>query len=212
MRALEIEARGLDEFIKLFEDFPQRANEAARLAVIETARFARRQGSKEIRDQVNFSRGYLGDEKTGRLVIGYPKRADGTEAVILGRDRPTSLARFAVGNTKPGRRKSGNPVKVRVSSKGGTETLKRGFFIRLRQGKVLDDENFNVGLAVRLAKGERLQNKRQAILIASGLYLLYGPSVGQVFSAVAEDIEPEVSEKLETEFLRQFDRLESKYA
>src|SRR5690606_3409618 len=210
MRALEIEARGLDEFIKLFEDFPQRANEAARLAVIETARYARREGSKEIRDQVNFSRCYLGDEKTGRLVIGDPKRSDGTEAVILGRDRPTSLARFAIGSTKPGKRRK--PVKVRVSAKGGTETLKRGFFIRLRQGKVLDDENFNVGLAVRLAKGERLQNKRQAILIASGLYLLYGPSVGQVFSAVAEDIEPEVSEKLETEFLRQFDRLESKYA
>src|SRR5690606_41794986 len=105
MRALEIEARGLDEFIKLFEDFPQRANEAARLAVIETARFARREGSKEIREQVNFSRSYLGDEKTGRLVIGYPKRSDGTEAVILGRHRPTSLARLPVGTPKPGNRR-----------------------------------------------------------------------------------------------------------
>lgn len=200
-----VQARGLDKLQRYFERFPKVAEQASRLAVNDAATFGLTSGKREIRNQVSLSSSYLNDPDKIRIT----KRAKGSdlEAVIVANARPISLARFAQGSrTTFGKRPGG--IKVRVKARGGTKQIGRGFLIRLRSGAALDDANFNVGLAVRLKKGERVRNKkiiRQDSL--RGLALLYGPSVNQVFRTVAPDITPAIEQRLRQEFLRQFARL-----
>jgi hypothetical protein len=80
--------------------------------------------------------------------------------------------------------------------------------MRLRRGKSIEGDSFNIGLAIRLKPGETIRNKREMVAFSKGLYLLYGPSVGQVFDDVAIDMEPMLSDRMEDEFVRQFNRLE----
>jgi hypothetical protein len=201
-----IETRGLEQLNALFEQLPEVAEQAARLAVNDTARFARRLASKKIRDEVAFRPRYLGNDDEGALSIAkYASTAD-DDAVVRGRNDARSLASFAT--NRPAFGKPG--VKVRVSP-GKTQTMDRAFLMRLRRGtNDIDAENYNKGLAIRLKKGERVANKKQMKAIgSSGLYLLYGPSVAQVFDDVAVEMQPEVADYLVTEFVRQFERLSS---
>ena len=90
--------------------------------------------------------------------------------------------------------------------------LKNAWLERLNKGASLTEDNYNVGLAVRLKPGERLLNKRathKSWLVKDKVALLYGPSVDQVFSSVADDVIPEMGELMSTEFFRQFARLTS---
>lgn len=209
--SVEVATRGLDSLVSFFERLPKIAEEASVLAVNAGARFAHTAGSKGIREQVAFTARYLGSATDGgnaRLGIVKKARGGDVEAVVRGRERPTSLARFAVGTKTLGRRTSGRPVRVKVSARGSAKALPGAWLMRLRQGGVLDDENFNVGLAIRLKPGQTI-NKREFVggTTRGGLTMLYGPSVAQVFRDVARDIEGPVSSKVETEFVRQFERL-----
>ena len=79
--------------------------------------------------------------------------------------------------------------------------MRRAFFIRLRRGNaVITAENANVGLAIRLAEGERVDNKNTMGPLGGNLYLLYGPSVGQVFRTVAEKSADQVGDALAERF------------
>lgn len=198
-----IETRGLNDLMSLFDQLPEVADEAARLALNDTARFARRLGSKKVREEVAFRPRYLGNDEDGALSVAkYASNAEG-EAVVRARNDARSLASFSTGRPRFG--KAG--AKVRVAP-GKTKTMENAFFLRLRRGNAdIDAENYNVGLAVRLKKGERVTNKRQMKALGGGLYLLYGPSVAQVFDDVALDMQGEVSDYLATEFVRQFERL-----
>lgn len=194
----------LERLNALFEQLPETAEQAAKLAVNGAARFARRQASKMIREEVAFRPRYLGNDEEGALsIVKFASKAD-DDAVIRGRNDARSLASFAT--NRPAFGKPG--VKVRVAP-GKTQTLNGGFLIRLRRGtNDIDAENYNTGLAIRLKKGERVTNKRQMKAIgSSGLYLLYGPSVAQVFDDVAVEMQPAVTGYLVTEFVRQFERL-----
>ena len=89
-----------------------------------------------------------------------------------------------------------------------TRTLNRAFIIRLRAGDTLSADTFNLGLAIRLRPGEVIANKKiMAKRGPSGLYLLYGPSVDQVFKGAAADAAPQIETLLIDEFTRQFARL-----
>ena len=79
--------------------------------------------------------------------------------------------------------------------------------MRLRAGTADIETKSNLGLALRLRPGESVLNKRQMVQVSGNLYLLYGPSVDQVFRSVAEDIAPEATDILEAEFLRLIDRM-----
>lgn len=215
--SVEITTRGLEQLVDFFERLPEIADKASILAVNTGARFAHSAGSKGIRDQVNFSARYLGSANDGgNARLGIVKRARGgdVEAVVRGRERPTSLARFAVGTKTVGRRTPGRPVRVKVSARGGAKTLPGAWLMRLRAGNSLTDDNFNLGLAIRLKPGQKL-NKREfadtfgdySMSGKSRMVMLYGPSVAQVFRDVARDIEAPVSDKVEAEFVRQFERL-----
>jgi hypothetical protein len=198
-----IDAIGLVETQKYFEQAPEIARSAARLAINQTAE---RKGVKAARDammaQVAFPPGYLDAPR-----FGLTQRATDSNlvAVIRGQFTPTPLGRFAGAARAAfvrGRGRRGGGVTVQIKP-GHSVTLPRAFLLTLRNG--------NIGLAIRLKPGEILANTIGAKLITSGplagLALLYGPSVDQVFRTVAADITPAVLDDLQTEFLRQFVRL-----
>lgn len=166
---------------------------AASMAVNKAADRARVRAAKEMRRQVNFPARYL-EGQNSRLRVTKRAKPDDPVAIITGRRRPTSLARFATGSRK-GR---GGGVYVTVKP-GRSRFIGRSFLMPLRAGR---DELGNVGLAVRTKRGARPRNAYKPVKIAEGLWLLYGPSVDQVFKTVREDIAPDTQEFLAREFAR----------
>lgn len=198
-------AAGLREFTKFVESLPELATEAAFLAVNDTSRDTVPILKREMRKQVNFPSKYLSTER-----LGIRRKANRTslEAVISGRDRPTSLARFAPGATPQNSR--GRPLFVSVKP-GQTKKFVRNngkpsaFLLQLRGG--------NTGLAIRLPKGQEPSSAYRPVPLTrnggkeTGVWLLYGPSVDQVLKGVATDVGQDVAGLLERNFLRQFTRL-----
>jgi hypothetical protein len=157
-----------------------------------------------MRKEVNFPRGYLED----RDRFGQTKQATNADlsATVTARFRPTSLARFSPDSIQGARRTGG--VNVKVNATGGGKFIKKAFFVNLRRGDG-SGPGANVGLAVRLQPGERLRGRRNGatgVKLADDLYLLYGPSVDQVFRQVSVQESPAVADDLQKEFLRQFIR------
>lgn len=195
----KILANGLAEFARFTESLPELAVEAAYLAVSDTSRDAVPLLKREMRKQINFPSSYLTSDRIG--VRRKPTRVT-LEAVISGRDRPTSLARFAEGATVANSRK--RPIFVRV--KAGKQTrLNRAFLVTLKNG--------NVGLAIRLPKGQSPSNAYKPVALTrgggreTGAWLLYGPSVDQVLRGVSDDVQPDILGMLDRNFFRQFTRL-----
>jgi hypothetical protein len=171
-------------------------------AVNKTAERTRAASARQMNDEVAFPAQYLAPSQ-GRLVVSKQAKAGDPEAVIRGRGRPTALARFATSGYKRG---AGVSVEVEP---GRARYMPRAFFLKLRSGASLTETKFNLGLAIRIRPGETpssvIRNKRQFVKSDAGLYLLYGPSVDQVFRTVAVDQSPAAAEFLENEFLRLMD-------
>jgi hypothetical protein len=170
-------------------------------ALNTAAERGRTMGARAIRDEINFPAAYLSPGQKRLYVSKKATRTD-LEARIRARARPTSLARFTTGATAIN--KAGVTVSVQP---GKARFMKRAFLVRLKAGAGAIETRSNLGLAVRLKPGETLRNKNEVRRLDSNLYLLYGPSVDQVFrardgSGVAEDISPEIADILEKEFLR----------
>lgn len=154
--------------------------------VNDTLTYGRTLAAREMEDQVNFPRGYLTGEN-GRLTIA--KRASPGElsGIIRGRDRPTSLARFISGGARKGQR----GVNVEVSP-GIVKPFKTAFLIQLRSN--------NLGLAIRTRDKKPPTSAYKPKEIAPGLWLLYGPSVDQVFNETREMIKPNLEEYMSDRF------------
>lgn len=186
------------EAASFFEAIPEVAAQSAALAINTTVdRKLLPSAKKEMLAQINFPSGYLDQEDR----LGIAKRADANslEAVVRARDRATSLARFTNGQTPQNSR--GRPLNVQVK-RGRTVTLKKAFLVTLKNG--------NIGLAVRLKPGQHLNNKLvtyNEVKLAKDVYLLYGPSVDQVFKGIADEQVDKVAGFAASEFYRQFARL-----
>lgn len=182
-----------DEVIDYFTRLPDIADTAMSLALNDTARGeALQMARKQILEEVAYPAGYL----KSRLVVSKFAKPNDLEVAISGRDRPTSLARFAT-NARAGQR----GIRVEVG-RGNTVQLKKAFIIKLNNG--------NLGLAIRLAPGEQLINRNlttSSRSLGGNVVLLYGPSIDQVFKGVADDIQPAVADAAVAEFFRQFTRL-----
>lgn len=171
-------------------------------ALNKIARDGRAQAAKLIRQDINVPAAFVSPGGNRFYVSKQATRGD-LEARITARGRATSLAQFVRG--KPETRKEGVWIEVQP---GHPTFLKKAFLIKLPQGnKAVTDTQFNLGLAVRLKPGDTLKNKLTARRVASGLYVLYGPSVSQVFranddSGVAEDMIPDLQDKLAAELER----------
>lgn len=185
------------------EAMPAKVKQAAFRAIDKATQMTLTESRHRVRDQIAFPASYLSSADSsgrGRLGITRPATADRPEAIITGRFRATSLARFSTGTLVPGKRNQN--VRLQVSP-GATRGNRRMFPIRLRAGNAPIETKFNLGLAIRLREGETIQNKKRVLQIAKNLYLLYGPSVDQVFRTVREEVGPEAAEIAEREFLRQ---------
>lgn len=189
-----IEVSSLSSLQRFFDDLPNIAEQAAVLAINQVAG---RDGlavlRREMRQQIAFPKGYL---ESDRLKVSRKAQRGSLEAVIRGRDRATSLARFARGQT-PGNTRGRN---VRVTVKPGqTRVLSNAFLVKLKNG--------NLGLAVRLKAGETMKMTEKAVRLAENVWLMYGPSVDQVFRGVADDRAAEIGAMVSKQFIRQFTRL-----
>lgn len=181
---------------------------AASKAINKVTRDARARGAKEIRKQVNLPARYVSPSGKGFYISAVASPAN-LEARITARGRPTSLATFVKGNPRPG--KAGVHLEV---APGRARFMRRAFILRLPGfGGSTDPQLANRGLAIRLRPGERLQNKVDALPFSGKdrrLYLLYGPSVDQVFrsrdgTGVANDMVPGIQDDLSAEFIRLLD-------
>lgn len=192
---------GLTEEIDSFDQLPPDLKKWASQAINRTATHYRAEASRQIREQIAFTASYLSQDK-GRLAVTETAQPSDLEAVVTGRQRPTSLARFATRDTPESSRKKGG---VEVKVKPGRHTFMSGaFLMRLQAGKQLTETKHNLGLAIRLKNGERVRNKRITArrIKGSNLYLLYGPSVDQVFRSVADQEQEKAGEYMLNEFLR----------
>lgn len=189
-------ADALADAARFFEQMPEVAERSAAMAINSVAvRSSLPEARREMRKQIDFPKGYL--EQSDRLYLSKRASKGNLQAVIRGRDRPTSLARFRVPGQTP-QNTRGKPLRLQVKP-GKTVTVNKAFLVTLRGG--------NTGLAVRLKNGQTLRNSDRAIYLGNNVYLLYGPSVEQVFQSVASDIAPKTIDDVADEFLRQFARL-----
>lgn len=192
----------LKEFTEFLDKLGAGVEPAAVYAINDTAQYGRTLGSREIRRRINFKSRYV-DE---RLTVTKRASESSLEAIITGRDRPTSLARFAQGGVRFGRPRVA--PRVRVKAAGAAKPMNNAFFMRLRRGSAaVTAENSNVGLAIRLREGERVHNKQAMVPIGGNIALLYGPSVGQAYRTVSEKTVEQVGDHLADRFARQLERM-----
>lgn len=166
-------------------------------AMNKTIDGARTASARMIRQQVNLPAAYL--NRPDRL--GVTKRATrgDLEAVITGRHRPTSLARFATNGVVGG--KAGARITVKP---GHSVFLPKAFFVNLRSGNT--DSLGNLGLAIRLPKGQRPDRAYKPMKLGdSGLWLLFGPSISQVADDVFTEVSPATADAFQGEFNRLMD-------
>ena len=202
MSVLEITVDGIDDLPDL-NDAPERIVRLARMAINKTADRARTMAARAIRSQVNFPASYLSGSES-RLYLKKRSVGNDLEAIITGRWRATSLARFAKGTGPSAAARRAGGITVEVAP-GEAKFMKGAFFVRLRAGTALTDTQHNLGVAIRLKDGERPRNTRAAAQLDHNVWLLYGPSVQQVFNTVREDISPETRDYLVAEFRRLLD-------
>ncbi len=178
--------------LKSIDDLPDDVLRSARMAVNATIRRTQTAAARSMESQINFPRGYLTGQK-GRLSIAKFASDKDLEGKIVGRDRPTSLARFITGATRTAG--SGAP-----RAAGVTVEVKPGIAKRMPKAFVMKLRNGNTGLAVRTKDGRA--PSQGAKLIAKGLYLLYGPSVDQVFVKTREYVKDDAEAFMQREFER----------
>ncbi len=199
---ITVSSAELEDLASYFETAADAAVPAMRMAINDVAsRGGMAMIRQEMTEQIAFPKGYLSGDR-----IGVTKRATNAnlEAVITGRQRATSLARFS---SATGVNQRGG-VSVRVS-KGRTTYIRQAWLVRLKKGASLDQDNYNIGLAIWVNPGEKV-NKRtlhQSWLVKDQVALLYGPSVDQVFSEVSGNVADPIGDMVIDEFYRQFARL-----
>lgn len=203
--SVSVDLRGvleLDDFLAAVPEITRQAVSQAINSVVAGPGLA--EYRKGISEQVDFPAGYLNDDRLGVTQRATPTRL---EARITGRQRATSLARFAT----TGSVGSKGGVSVRVKKGGGSKYIKNAFKVRLKAGSSLDNDSFNTGLALRLKPGQTVLGKKDTsnmVRLDANVVLLYGPSVDQILrNNVADAKTPVVVDKIATEFFRNFQRL-----
>lgn len=201
---MKVEVSAIAALNDFLEAAPETSRKAASLAMNTIIpRKGMTRYKKAMKSQIAFPAGYLDEtEKFGVTRYATPGLL---EVVISARQRPTSLARFATGGV-PG----GEGLRLKVKA-GRSVSLKKAFLVRLRAGTMLSGENFNLGVAVRIPGGNAAvrgkKDTSRMVRLSKDVFLLYGPSVDQVFRSVSVTETPVVLNEIEQEFYRQFGRL-----
>ena len=210
--SVRVELLGLDNIVTAIRREPENARKALPVAVNFGAKRARQLSSTEMRKEIAFTQGYLNQGSPARLRVSKAATADNPTAIVEGRDRPTSLARFAAGRPTFGRKKGQKSAKVRVRVEpGSTVEVKDAFYVPLRRGNT--GALGNVGIASKGRAGARssgenpkyelTRKRKNGTVVRSGYFLRYGPSVDQVFNETRAKVAPRVLQAMEREFYRQ---------
>lgn len=158
--------------------------ELASAALNDGIGYARKLGGEEILSQVNFPAGYL--DMGGRFEVTQKASPSSPAAKLTARQRPTSLSTFTT-STGP----KGRGVTVAVQP-GKSAQMQRAFVVGIRAG---NKSGGNRGVAVR-TKGPPPAAAHKPVKLFDDdwgtVWLLYGPSVNQVFSDVHSEILPGV--------------------
>ena len=202
--AESINFRGIKDFEKRLEEAETKTLRAASSALNKGADYLRKRGVEEVVKQVSLTRPYARKNLTV-TERAQPKHGR-LSSTVTGRKRPTSLLRFD--GVDLGR---GKGVSVNVA--GRRRVIRRGFPMKL---KGRGGQGENVGLAIRLPKNDRIKNKRivRKPLFKdkdTGIWLLYGPSVDQIFrnatrpmQGFPDKVMPDTYEVIQKEFERAF--------
>ncbi len=189
------------EALKKFEDFGQDLQKNLSRAINTAAVKYRTEAAMRVRRKINLPASAV-SPRSGNLVVSRRANPSHLESRIRAKGRPRGLASFSTGG-KVGR--AGVAVSVTPSS---VKFLPQAFLIRLKglEGSTAPGKA-NIGLAVRLGPGKKITNKLYHIKVGTGLYLLYGPSLRQVFLAnsgegVAKEISPDIIKDIEDEVKR----------
>jgi hypothetical protein len=193
---------GLEGYLEAAPDRTRRSMSIAMNDVLRGPGLARYRVG--VANQINLPPDYIDQ----RLTFDKFSTPSDLTASIVGRQRPTSLARFATGGAVGAK----GGVSVRVQKNGGGSRLPGAFLVRLNKGPGISDDNYNLGLAVRLKPGQTTigtkKDTSQMVHLAANVVLLYGPSIDQVLNNSVVDAEtPEVTSAVATEFYRQFARM-----
>lgn len=208
-----IKVNGIRDFEKFLAKQPALANKAAALAINDITRKSYSASRKLITAKVNLPKSYLDGVGAGspRLQIIKLASEKDLSSIIRGRQRATSLARFDPKQLyRTGKNGKSVPDGVSIRVAAGRKKIPKAFLLNLKRGNA---DTGNVGLAIRVPAGENIKGKHTQgrPLGGSGraddVYLLYGPSVQQVFSNVIDELTPKIDTDLGDEFNRQFERL-----
>lgn len=190
-------AEGINDLaarMREMSDVPSKAS----MAINDALAWARTQAKDLMLKEVDWPSGYLNPGQKRLAIAEYATPAS-LSGVIRGTDRPTSLARFVRGGTGT----KVNPITVSVARGRAPARIPGAFFMRLRSGNT--GELGNQGLAIRTRNGQAPHAAWRPKQIGKNLYLLYGPSVDQVFRQVLDrdtGFADKVSDRLDAEFRR----------
>ncbi len=190
---------GFDKALEFYgQKFEGQLIEATRIAINDTARWSISERGiirRDMQDNINFPSGYINKD---RLNVSKFASDNSLEAQIYARGEPTSLARFAVdAGAKAG-------IMVHVKTKGGAKMIPKGFLYGgLKRGDV---RKGNSGLVVR-SESKPKGGYRPKQIGSTNLWLLYGPSIYQVFANSMHRLNPAILDKLTDNFDRQVARL-----
>lgn len=188
-----LETRGLDKLESLIRRAGEVGNQAASMGLNDAALYARRQTSAQIRKEIALTAGNINP----RITVRRTASPGDLVAIVSAEDRATMLSNYATTPPRFGRQKM--PPRVKVAAGGSASPMRGAFWLRLRGN--------NEGIAVRLKAGERVRNKNKMSSIGKGVYVLYGPSVGQAFGSQAEKMLPQISDYAETRVAHHLERL-----
>jgi hypothetical protein len=186
-----------------FDEIQPKLQGILTMALNGVAKKTRTKFDRAIRSEINFPASYL-RPSAQRLWVKQRATRSRLEAVIQGRGRATSLARFS--RQRPG---SKGPISVEVKP-GHRVTLDRAFLVNLNVGAAKPADglrNPNVGLAVR-TNGEKPRGAYKPARLGKNTWLLYGPSVDQALlgastgAGIAVEMSAEALEMLSAEVNR----------
>lgn len=202
----QLKTINLDAFEQYLNSYPSIVSKAAYLAINTAARKAHSLAKKEMLKQVKFPSSYLGTPETGHLKVKQWAAEDNLVATISAQFRPTSLLRYVTNQSTL--RKKASPTGPTVGRGTARLQIKPGSISSIDNAYILRLKNGNEGLGIRLKMGEEPTGTTAAKRYGkTNWWLLYGPSVNQVFNDVRDEISPTVVQILNMEFSRQIARL-----
>jgi len=191
---INYEAVGIAGLYESFSGLAKNNPRYASMAVNDASRKTITLGKKYMPTIVNINAGYFNKDRYFVKSFSNPQTLT---AIVAGRDKPTSLSAFAPkqGGLRDGFIAYRGMINAAVKPGGGSSF--EAYLLRLRSG--------NLGLAVRsqTAPSKAYRPKQVG---QTGLWLLYGPSVNQVFKSARSAMAPDIMNYLTSEYLRQLNR------